>query len=636
MTKTIKNVTLSKGKAGVIMRNTAKRILLFIIVTAATGCTLEAARDVGDKCDGLSYTYFGRTGQRIEIGENADYDVFMKAGYCPPNAPYCMTLVDEKRVGETDENGIYLGDEGLDTQWYCSDRMESCENGAHPWKKDNVTVCELDSAAHCGAHEINCQDSQKGVLDATCIQGKSGKECHVDHCLPGFALINGECVTGDHCCGTYCKNCSLSDTSDTVCYTLDYENYDCGSGCPLEEMIQCNGVCVNPLTSLVYCGATENYDAKGNADGTCDIHYCADNVGWRRGDCIDGICRVRECLSGYHMSMGSDGINVCTPDTPEACGSDEVDCSQIPHQSKVTCRRGRCDVLSCESGYFPYDGMCVDVNGEHCGAIDIICGVNQHCDAETNQCKCNHGFEECDGYCYDLTSSERHCGSCETECSTANADNRCENAHCAFTCKDGFIEVDNRCEPRICEENEIRCIEASIEVCRNNAWSPLSSCPQTTVANAHAVCKGNDACDWACNKGFARCEENGIEACYELSSDAAHCGQCEVSCAVDFAENRCEDGVCSFECILGYTLNADETGCEETVCEDGATACTNETTTGMIKTCTRNRWGDAEPCPSNASCMDAYSCGECIDGNKRCADSQRQQRCHHHTYRSYP
>ena len=596
-------------------------IICFVLMAVVAGCTLEAAREVGDECPGVSYAYFAKTGKLIRTGsEDADYDIYLRNGVCPPDASHCMTRMDD--IGHS------MVEQETQQIWYCSDRLETCESDAPPGKIGNTTVCESNSASHCGSQDNNCLDPNKGVQVAECVQGKRGMECQNELCLPGFALIDGECVTGNHCCGTYCKNCSLSSADETVCYTLDYENYDCGAGCPIDGMIQCNGVCVNPDTSLVYCGS------EAREDGTCEIRYCPELVdGWRRGECISGTCQVWECKSGYHMvlSSGNGAANVCKPDTIEACGSDETDCTQITHQTKVMCRKGRCEVLSCEEGYFVYDGACVEMNGEHCGAMDNICGMHQHCDADTELCVCDTDYADCDGVCYDLETNDRHCGSCDNACETANADNRCEHAQCVFSCRNGFIQVGNRCEPRICEESEIRCIAPDLEVCRDNAWSFLSSCPApplNVADTAHVVCSGEAECGWACNSGLAKCDDGGVDACYNLSSNVDHCGLCETACTVDYAKNSCDDGVCSFTCIDGYAINPEETGCNESECVDGSTSCKNdEDGTGLRKICTVDHWSAPEPCPSNNSCIDAVNCGECINGTRRCSDGEHYQVC---------
>ena len=70
-------------------------ILCLSVAAVAAGCTLEAPREVGDRCDGATYVYWGRTGERIQRGDNPDYDLFLNANFCPPNAPYCRVRVSE-------------------------------------------------------------------------------------------------------------------------------------------------------------------------------------------------------------------------------------------------------------------------------------------------------------------------------------------------------------------------------------------------------------------------------------------------------------------------------------------------------------------------------------------------------------
>ena len=123
------------------------QLLCFLLVTEVAGCRLEAPREVGDKCDGASYVYLGRTGERVLKGDNADYDLFLNANFCPPNAPYCRV-----RVSET---GTSIVEQVSEQTIYCSDRQESCENDAHTWNAGEQVICEADRTLHCCSNENN-------------------------------------------------------------------------------------------------------------------------------------------------------------------------------------------------------------------------------------------------------------------------------------------------------------------------------------------------------------------------------------------------------------------------------------------------------------------------------------------------
>ena len=292
------------------MRKTCSFQIVCFLLTAATfaisGCTLEAPREVGDSCENPSYVWFGGSQEPIMKGENADYDALLAKGWCPIDAPHCMRML---AYDDYDENGkltVYP------EEHYCSDRRGVCPKNSHPYAND----CERDFADQCGSHDINCVDPKKGVASGACVDGATGPTCRIDSCLNEtvelengetevfnlFVWLDGECRTGDQCCGPYCKNCSLATPKAQVCYSDEALLTDCGEGCPSEEMIVCNGVCVNPNTSMVYCGSTQN------RDGSCDIHYCKANPGWLNGSCVDGICVARECLAKYHLNKDEKGV----------------------------------------------------------------------------------------------------------------------------------------------------------------------------------------------------------------------------------------------------------------------------------------------------------------------------------------
>ncbi len=421
------------------MRKSALFILI-VSTIAVTGCPLDHPRAIGEKCDGVSFIWPDEAGNVIWPGDSEAYDYYLKNQICPPDKPYCLTKKGFVHRGSVDENGEYLGDIVHPDEIYCSDRRESCPKDSHLVMTDTQTYCAQDSAQHCGSDENNCMDSAKGVDAATCENGL----CSISKCLPGFALVNGECRSGAQCCGDFCVDCTLETHARTTCSTDDGIGYICDTACGRSEMIDCNGVCVNPSTNIAFCGVTVD------ENGDCGVHYCPDMEGWRDGSCIKGVCQVSECILGYHIVGDEEDARRCERDTKEVCGAQKADCTQIAHADTVSCELGKCVVKSCEAGYWLYDNSCLEYSGEHCGG-GIECGPHQYCDLDSLTCKCEPGYTDCNGFCYDLTTNLNHCGDCGISCTVDGirhaSDVSCVDSVCTATeCAEGYHLYRNGCE----------------------------------------------------------------------------------------------------------------------------------------------------------------------------------------------
>ena len=68
-------------------------ILSFALVATISGCTLEAAKEVGDTCKDTAYVWFGGTNQIFEKGTDSEYEIYLNAGVCPIQAPHCMKML---------------------------------------------------------------------------------------------------------------------------------------------------------------------------------------------------------------------------------------------------------------------------------------------------------------------------------------------------------------------------------------------------------------------------------------------------------------------------------------------------------------------------------------------------------------
>ena len=565
-------------------------IMLIVSAIAIFGCTLDEPRAIGDKCDGVSFIWPDGAGGEIKPGDNATYDYYLNNRICPPDKPYCLTKKGVVHRGTYDENGEYIGDIVYPDEWYCSDRKENCPKGSHLVVDDAQSFCEHDSALHCGEVGKNCMDSAKGVDAASCDDG----QCRVIRCLQGFTLINGECLSGAQCCGDYCKNCTLVSQAHLVCSTEDYMNFDCGEACPLSDMIECYGVCINPETNLAYCGT------EAQESGNCEMHYCPDMEGWRNGGCIAGKCKVSECILGYHIVTGEDGTLKCDPDTIDVCGNKLADCNLVAHAQDVACERGLCIVKSCEEGYTLYNNECIKHTGKTCG--DITCGPHMICDETTHLCKCEQGYTDCNGECYDLNGSAYHCGDCDSVCTSDkyshSTDLACVDGICEVSgCEDGYHVEMGRCSSNTCTDGETDCIHSDkigmVKTCNGGVWGEFVSCEGVSCNNEIENCgvcvNGTKRCEdrmlltcingrWQnaveCDASLV-CSENRCVSCgaeahvfgnscekHDVNNCGTHDTKCDASVRPNGTEFNCDTGTCkATKCASGYHVYGD--GCEK-------------------------------------------------------------------------
>ncbi len=605
--------------------------LCLFIAACVSGCALESARDFGESCENPSFIWTSGKIIRQEDG-NLDYAVNFRHGLCPVNAQYCMMLKGDI-VGDVLESNIN----------YCSDKREACPEDSHLFEGK----CERDSALHCGSNEMNCLDREKGVAEAECVKDTYGnKACKATRCLDTFALLNGACKSGGECCGDYCMDCTRIPPQ-VKCYaeSLNSASMTCGEKCPTHAPDECNGVCIDSMTNESFCGSDN-----------CELRYCADIVeGWRNGICLQGKCKVSDCLVGYHMLRNADG-NTCEKDTTEVCGDYKIDCTHIANAVSVECRGGDCIVHKCREGFEINNGQCLPVQVEKCG--NTPCEPHQVCNAATNTCECDENYTECNGVCYDLSTDRLHCGSCSNECHIAHAEVKCENSECLFVrCNDGyeFNDTNARCEftgrcasgfvynhdtsrceasDRGCEQGQIDCNGDGLVCCDCNGACDGDKC-DNAVCDPVVSCEDGSGCVSSCcieNICVARSQCGSTIDCGQHAhvygdgcepDSVENCGEHGKACNVPNADNDCIAGACTFECIDGYHQVNDS--CIQNDCTDGQKFCTNKDNIGEVSTCIGGVLGVALPCRS-VSCNSDNDCGICKNGDRQC-DGATPQIC---------
>jgi poly(3-hydroxybutyrate) depolymerase len=258
----------------------------------------------------------------------------------------------------------------------------------------------------------------------------------------------------------------------------------------------------------------------------------------------------------------------------------------------------------------------LDAAPAHCGACDRACPVRPNaaatCAAGTCGFTCLAGFADCDrdpanGCEVDTRTNTSHCGACGRPCRIGQT---CTAGTCVgagAVCPAGFGDCDQR-SGNGCEVHT-----------RTNA-SHCGACGrpcyvgQTCVAGA---CVGAGA---SCPANFADCDGDRATGCEaNTAADPAHCGRCDVACAVTNGEPSCTAapgaaGACGIRfCLPGYQ------NC------DGALANGCETNTNTASAhC--GRCGNV--CPVGQSCTNgacaAIRCpaGQTLCGSA-CVDTQR-------------
>jgi hypothetical protein len=131
--------------------------------------------------------------------------------------------------------------------------------------------------------------------------------------------------------------------------------------------------------------------------------------------CLSSSCPCNNPGStNIQMCPTSNAAGTICTDTlrdPQNCGQCGHDCSKLPHVTAAVCVDGRCQV-SCESGYTPVNGECVQSGGggQLCGGATCTTG---------NCCRGTLG-ENCLPADWECCSNGGGCPSSSTRCCTVN------------------------------------------------------------------------------------------------------------------------------------------------------------------------------------------------------------------------
>ena len=326
----------------------------------------------------------------------------------------------------------------------------------------NQNQCSDDSSyIACDTEdETNCLEVHDFSIQFTCYQHKW---------IP--YLCSGTC-DGNVCSRStnHCENgstqCYWIDSLDSAIQLVCEDQRWITLFCP--DHIKCDGnVCAKAPepdhsceSGFADCNHNESDGCETNLN---DKHMkscteCANNYGNCDNDLSNG-CEFDLKAAGLTRCGGCDNdkcyyenscVNAMT--TTEACGTDCIDCTQLPNVNTAACESGNCIISSCAASYQLCDNKCMDLSADaqNCGSCGYKCADHPIETAASNSClnnqcqyTCNSGYTQCSEtndkdniVCIkneDMQTSPSHCGKCNNACKTNE------------TCVDGTCEATNVC-----------------------------------------------------------------------------------------------------------------------------------------------------------------------------------------------
>ena len=445
-------------------------------------------------------------------------------------------------------------------QYTCDSGYTNC-GGVTAASINCIKTTDLQTdGMNCGGCGIVC-GAEKACVDGKCVQNScSGSN-------PDLCVVDGQNVCKNthstdaaHCgaCNYACSNNPATNATSNTCKSGVCQ-YTCDSG-----YTNCGGV----TAASINCIKTTDLQTDGQNCGACGIVCGAGKA------CVGGKCVQNSCSGSTPDLCVVGGQNVCknTHSTDaEHCGACNYACSNNPatNATSNTCKAGVCQ-YTCDTGYTNCGGVtaasinCIkttdlQTDGQNCGGCGIVCGSGKACvggKCVQNSCSgstpdlCVVGGQN---VCKNTHSSDAaHCGACNYACSNnpaANAtSNTCSAGVCQYTCSTGYTNCGG------VTASAIKCIKTT------DLQTDGQNCGGCgIVCGAGKACVGGQCVQNSCSGSTPDlCVVNGQNVCkHTHSSDAAHCGACNYSCAgnpaTNATSNTCVNGVCQYTCISGYT-----------------------------------------------------------------------------------
>ncbi|MDB4997630.1 MAG: Tryptophan synthase alpha chain [Myxococcaceae bacterium] len=204
---------------------------------------------------------------------------------------------------------------------------------------------------------------------------------------------------------------------------------------------------------------------------------------------------------------------------------------------------------------------------------------------------CPEGSTDCGGVCFELATSNAHCGACDVQCEQGLF---CSESACASQCSGGTTACGDRC------------------VSLDNDATSCGICGR--------VCDPGDRCHHGrcedCPSGTTACP--GTPGCVDLSNDPTHCGSCSRACGGAGGGGGGGRGSAQL-CVAG--------SCAGSSCPSPFTLCGNNCT--YTPASTLHCGSCNNQCASNQTCSDGKCVSLCKEGqtmcNGLCVDTQTDE-----------
>ncbi|WAR30160.1 PTPRS-like protein [Mya arenaria] len=498
-----------------------------------------------------------------------------------------------------------------------------------PVFRTQKTVFLKENASHGddGYYGNNCKYKCITPNCKRCYQHISINYC--SKCKSGYHWNNFTCYN----CGSQCKSCDSN--SCLSCYN-GYWGVTCENNCT-ESCASCrksNGDCFS---------CEQGYYLHNGKCNTCDTHC--------------DVCIATWCLSCFNGYWG------------ETC---EYSCNE----SCASCRKWNGNCISCDPGYYVYNGKCntCDTHCAECVATlctscrdgywgiscQNICTANcASCNIWTGDClSCEPGYrggtceERCVEYCLEcdrlngncISCDKGHwgyaCDACNVQCKTCNHSNGCLECNVGYYGQTCDKECGAYCQT--CDRTN-GCLQ-----CLPGYYTHNNICAECSYRSNGCTCTSKEQCS-GCVDGYfldpplcSKCPEY----CSNCNKSSLFGSTVCTSCPADTFGKTCQY-FCSQDCKNGYCdeENPDETcsqcangrfgekcehicslGCEPRNCtkETGSCTCKAGWNGQRCETCMDGYYGRHcnNSCPN--LCQTCDKNGQCLD---KCQPGYRGESC---------
>lgn len=397
----------------------------------------------------------------------------------------------------------------------------------------------------CKACGKNCEECSSQNECSKCKEGYSGKG-NPDFPFRDIGGVGDVCIP-QNCGSYYCKACSSSGISCTLCSEGLYLN--------------------TAINGVNQCQPCPNNCRKCSGPSKCEQcfqGYSQDS----EGQCIKNTCSNTECQLCAPQS-GSTSDHSCLSCSEGFFKDQSTTCSKCPEGCQ-TCSGDSC--LSCQTGYpFLHEGkclQCIDTNCEKCGP-----GFCTKCESnsffQNGRClNCSSNCEICD---------ENGCQKCQSGFYLDNLSLTCQKCE-VDRCDDCSSDI-QKCE--ICEagysKNSMATTSTSIIQCEKCKILNCKICPKISEFEKQEKCTecsegyfkiGNSRCETCPDQNCSQCSGLECSICDDgFFRKNGICQKCQENC------KKCNQYGC-LDCISPYLLDSDlkckkclEKDCE--VCDFG-------------------------------------------------------------------